>query len=318
MEHYLGVPVRKGLIVSPLRKDTRPTCAFYRSKQNRLIFKDFSGDFIGDCFEVVMRINSCGFAKALSIIANDFGLIKRPDLKKNKPKLEYTGSKLQETEESVIQVEIRPFQEYELNWWASFGISEETLKKFKVFSCKNVFLNGHLFHIEKDRQLVFGYFGGISASGLEYWRIYFPSQRRMKFIGNWRSSKLQGAHMLPKEGGDTLVVTKSQKDVMLLYELGIPAIAPCSENLFLTDSQYEKCKKKFKRIVVVYDNDRPGKANLAKIRRKFKDVIVTFIPNSTGCKDLSDFRKRYGHKKTVELINKAKEYYGEETENRSI
>lgn len=64
--------------------------------------------------------------------------------------------------------------------------------------------------------------------------------------------------MLPKEGGDYIVITKSLKDVMCLYEFGIPAIAPCSENLFLTESQYEKIKKKFKRILVLYDNDRPG------------------------------------------------------------
>lgn len=116
MEHYLGIPVKKGLFKSPLRTDRRNTCAFYRSKKGRLIFKDFSGAFIGDAFEVVMYIYSCGFTKALSIIANDFGLIKRPDLKKNKAKLEYTGSTFKETEDAIIQVEIRPFQEYELNW----------------------------------------------------------------------------------------------------------------------------------------------------------------------------------------------------------
>ena len=64
--------------------------------------------------------------------------------------------------------------------------------------------------------------------------------------------------MLPKEGGDYLVITKSLKDVMCLYEFGIPAIAPCSENLFLTENQYEKIKRKFKRIYVLYDNDKPG------------------------------------------------------------
>ena len=50
---------------------------------------------------------------------------------------------------------------------------------------------------------------------------------------------LQGAHQLPAEG-ELLVVTKSMKDVMCLYSLGITAIAPNSENLFLTESQFEK------------------------------------------------------------------------------
>lgn len=44
MEHYLGIPVKKGLFRSPLRKDDNPTCAFYRDKVGRLIFKDFRGE----------------------------------------------------------------------------------------------------------------------------------------------------------------------------------------------------------------------------------------------------------------------------------
>ena len=33
---------------------------------------------------------------------------------------------------------------------------------------------------------------------------------------------------------------------MLLYEFGIPAVAPNSENQFVTESQLEKIKSKFK------------------------------------------------------------------------
>ena len=92
----------------------------------------------------------CSFAQALRIVANDFGIIHDQNLKVNKPKLKYTGSKLEEQKTSSIRVEIRDFQPYELEWWNSFGISEDTLKKFKVFSCKNVFLNGNLFHLESN------------------------------------------------------------------------------------------------------------------------------------------------------------------------
>ena len=56
--------------------------------------------------------------------------------------------------------------------------------------------------------------------------------------------------MLPKSGGDYVVITKSLKDVMLLYEFNIPAIAPNSETLFISDKQLEKLKSKFKNIIV--------------------------------------------------------------------
>ena len=166
MEHYLGIPCKKGLFKSPLRKDNNPTASFYRNSNGILIFKDFGGDFCGDAFAVVMKKFDCSFYVALQIIANDFGIIQRQDLKKNKPKLEYTNSKLETSKSAIIQVEIRPFQSYELNWWKKFGISESTLQKFKVYSCKNIFLNGNLFHVEYPKQLIFGYYGGIK-DGIE-------------------------------------------------------------------------------------------------------------------------------------------------------
>ena len=63
--------------------------------------------------------------------------------------------------------------------------------------------------------------------------------------------------MLSKSGGDYLVITKSLKDCMCLYEYGIPAIAPNSENLFITDKQYQKLKQKYRKIFLFYDNDLP-------------------------------------------------------------
>lgn len=56
----------------------------------------------------------CSFPKALQIIGNDFGLIQNKNLIKNEPELVYTGTKFEEQKSAIIQVEIRPFQEYEL------------------------------------------------------------------------------------------------------------------------------------------------------------------------------------------------------------
>lgn len=94
----------------------------------------------------------------------------------NKAKMSYDGSTFEDTGSAVIQVEIRNWQQYELDWWAKYGITESTLKKFKVFSCKNVFLNGNLFYLEQPNQLVFGYYGGIKQD-IEQWRIYFPGDK---------------------------------------------------------------------------------------------------------------------------------------------
>ena len=68
MEHYAGAPCKKGLFVSKLRRDVRPTCAYYRSnKSGRLIYKDFGDNFAGDFVSVVMYKFNCSYYKALQI-----------------------------------------------------------------------------------------------------------------------------------------------------------------------------------------------------------------------------------------------------------
>lgn len=61
---------------------------------------------------------------------------------------------------------------------------------------------------------------------------------------------IQGANQLNPKGGDLLIIQKSLKDVMCLYNFGIQSIAPCSENLFIKDSLLEKLKNKYQRILV--------------------------------------------------------------------
>lgn len=305
---YYGVPMQKGLFKAKHRVDHHATVGYYRNSKGRIIVKDFGSDYCGDWIFVVMNKFCCSYERALMIAANDFGIQKFDDL----PKTPIKESKivLDEKKEAIIQVEIRPFQQYELDWWAKFGITEKTLKKFKVFSCKNVFLNGNLFHIESKNQLVFGYFGGIK-NGVEQWKIYKPLNRTYKWVSNKDKTTLQGASNLPRKGGDLVCVTKSLKDVMVLYELGIPAIAPNSENLFLSDEQLNKLKSKFSKIYVVYDNDYAGIAGMRRIAKQHPELKYLFIPRKYGAKDISDFYKKYGKEKTVSLIEETKKWLTE-------
>lgn len=309
MEHYLGIPIQKGLFRSPLRRDDKPTCSFYRDRRGRLIMKDFSGAFSGDAFAVVMEKFQCSYYMALQIIANDFGIIRRKDLTKHRPKIEYSGIKFEEKESAKIQIQTREFNEKELNWWLSYGITKQTLEKFRVYPVDKAWLNNHLFYQNIDNKLVFGYYGGIK-DGNELWRLYFSQRKSYKFISNWKSNQIQGIHMIPKEGGEYIVVTKSLKDCMCLYEFGIPAIAPCSENLFLTNEQYAGLCKLYKRVYLLYDNDLPGIHAMNKFHKEHPNLICLKL-NRNDAKDISDYRKAFGYKKTLDLINFTKQYYGE-------
>ncbi len=309
MEHYLGVPIQKGLFRSPLRNDRNPTASFYRDRRGRLIMKDFSGAFSGDCFSVVMEKFQCSYYMALQIVANDFGIIRRKDLKKNYPKIEYSGIKFEEKESAKIQIQTRDFNKKELDWWLSYGITKQTLEKFRVYPVDKAWLNDQLFYQNVDNKLVFGYYGGIK-DGNELWRLYFVGRKTYKFISNWKGNQIQGIHMLNKTGGDYIVITKALKDCMTLYEYGIPAIAPCSENQFVTKDQYEWLKSHFKHIYLLFDNDLPGVHAMNKFHKEFPDLICLKL-NREDAKDISDYRKTFGYKKTLDLINVTKKYYGE-------
>lgn len=305
ISNYYGVPIKKGLFCAKHRTDSHPTCCYYK-RNGRIYIKDFGSDYHGDWIYVVKQKFNCNYYDALAIAANDFDIQKIPHLNKNKVKI--SNESLSENQQSIIRVEIRDFQQYELDWWNKFGISLQTLKKFRVFSCKNIWINDHIIHLETNNQLVFGYYGGIK-DGIEQWKLYWPNNKKYKWLSNRDSSQLQGARMLPKSGGDYVVITKSLKDVMVLYEFNIPAIAPNSETLFISDKQLEKLKSKFKNIIVFYDNDCAGISGMNKIKKNHKDLKYVFIPRKYEAKDISDFYKKYGKEKTQKLINSAIEYY---------
>ena len=304
--HYLGInSISKKLVRNTTRNDKNPTCGFYRNGNGTLILHDFATREYFNCFSYVMKIYNCNYYEALDIIASDFGLINHNN--KPAPTIRHVPTfKNEENKITYIQIEMGKFEEQDLKWWGSFGITEKTLNKYRVFSCKSVFLNGNLVSQRAQHNLIYGYYFG-KKDGIEQWRIYFPKRKEMRFMGNVPTKTIQGYKQLPK-GGKLLVITKSMKDVMLLYELGIPAIAPNSETQFVSDKMLEELHTRFKHIVLLYDNDLTGVTFTNKIRKAHPDLIPFLIPRKTLCKDLSDFYKIYGKLETKKLIKSGINY----------
>ena len=297
MSFYLGVPVKKGLFRSSLRQDNHNTCSFFRGKSGTLYFKDFATGQCLDFVNVYMTRFGCNYYEALKGIARDFGYIKGGSpTKAIKIQPKFEGDK-----QTFIQVEVKNFSEQELKWWNSYGITENILKKFCVYSCKTVFLNGNICAQSSQSCPIYGYYFG-KRENIELWKIYFPSRKEYRFINNLSTKVVQGYKQLPKNG-KLLVITKSQKDLMCLYSFGIPAIAASSETTFIPDKMYEELKERFTHIVLLYDNDLTGIRFTNKIRKQYK-LNAVIIPRKYEAKDISDFYRKYGREKTKELIKK--------------
>lgn len=296
MQFYLGIPVTKKLYRNPLRNDKYPTASFWRTKEGTLLFHDFAYNKFYSFIDVVREKYKVGYNEALRIIARDLGLISA-----NAKRIVQVEEFKCDTKTS-IQVEIRPFLEKELNWWNKYGITESTLKKFNVFSANTVFINNYIY--SRNTDYTFGYYFG-KRDNIELWKIYFPTRRSNRFIMNCDKTLLQGYSQLPSNG-DILVITKSLKDVMLFYELGISSIAPNSETMFLTSKVYLELNKRFNDIYILFDNDYQGITSMNKFRKQFKaegiDLKCAWIPRKYGAKDISDLYLKVGKERLIELI----------------
>lgn len=306
MARYTGIAPRKKLVNSPFRKDRHPSCSFMRTSSGRILLYDFSRpEYTCDFVKAAMMRYNCTYGEALKYIAQDYGIL---PVAGDRPKvIEVPAvdlSRLDFKKDTFIQITQGEWLPKHLDYWGKYGITLDILKRYRVYRPSCVFLNGNVIYRGDDNVFAYFYRNGTTEEGLpiEYWRIYFPGRKKMKFISTWNKSMIQGYRQLPKTG-DTLVVTKSMKDVMCMASVGITAIAPNSENMFLPDEMVDELRGRFKQIIIIYDNDRAGLYNMAKIRRKYPEFAYVWIDKSEyGCKDFSDLYEKYGREKTIELI----------------
>jgi hypothetical protein len=277
-ERY-GIPVTSGMFRSPLRKDLHPTCRFYRSRNGRLVLKDFAGHFHGDCIDLVMQIKGCAYGDALNDIAVTFGI------KRGEPRHPAASSIIIGPRATCeLRVRSTPWDAQHLEWWEDYGITIDILDRYKVVPVERVWLNGYLYynrdHVKKP-EVVYAYkFGGMD------YKIYFPIRETKRFLHN-NPDILQGYAQLPEEG-DFVIITKALKDVMCLAMFGISAIAPMAETSVVSDSVLEDLLDRFGRVYALYDRDRTGKCALLNLRRR--GVIPLMMPKGTT-KDFSDMCK---------------------------
>lgn len=307
---YMGTKIVIGeLYKSPLRNDRRPTCGFRYSKNGSgiLYMRDFSGHFWGSCFDMVMKMYGLSYGEALEKIAMDFRLQERESVSYSKV-LDVSTT---ERKHTSIRIRIRPFQEFDLKYWAQFGISDKVLGLYNVYACECVFVNGRkVYDFEYHKELAFAY---RMAKG-EY-KIYFPERREDRFLCN--TLILQGYAQLP-ETGNLLVITKSMKDVMLFREFNIYAVSGTSESTPISDEVIEDLKRRFKMVVSLYDFDYTGVTGANKLKRDHGIPYLFFTNGRFGTrnymqKDLTDFYKMFGRMELLDLIHKSyahiKNYY---------
>lgn len=278
---YIG-NFKVGMIYnSPFRKDKNPSFGCYYSRTTKqLMFKDHG---TGDCGNVVKFVSLLtgltNYSDILNNIVNKLKITNDMQLGSSK---QYIPSK-----ETVIGVIRQNFTDIDINYWAQFHISLNTLKKFNVDSIKYYLNNGIVKGIYKDNNPMYAY------KVYNHFKIYRPlADKYTKWRSNLNINDVQGFKQLPKTG-DTLIITKSLKDVMCLYEMGINAVSPNSESSWLPDKALESILKRFKTVLICFDRDVAGMKNMRKLSLK-TGLNCIIIPKKFSAKDISDAIKVNG------------------------
>lgn len=304
-EKYLGIPVQfDRLICSPLRKDKSPTCGFRYSTSGALYLKDFSGHFWGNCFDMVMYLYNCSYNEALLIVAKDFDLDDATRMVNRELYVGYDMFKVPIKHYKKISIKVRAFSEDDMAYWKSFGIGKRVLRMYGVYPCENVFINDSVIYHYSKNDPAYAY-----RFGENEYKIYYPSRSKSQGRFNTNTTAIQGYDQLPDEGS-LLVITKSMKDVMLLRQWNISAIAPQSEAADLPPELIKEMKSRFEKVVLLYDFDYAGVKFTNKARRRYNLPFI-FLTNGKygtedfGAKDVSDYYQACGAPEFRALIQKA-------------
>jgi len=286
---YLGFkPTIGEVYISPFRKDSNPSFGLYMSrKSGNIMFKDLGTGESGDCFKFASLIENVSTKQIIKNIYKQYV--------SNKVTRKPITVPIKEYKDLDIVVDDIPYTAEGLAFWADFGITENTLKLYNVKQIKKFWVNAIEYWTATKTSPMFAYFVYSKT------KIYRPYYKKQKFYTNCTSIDIQGWEQLDYSR-DTVYITKSTKDVMLLHELGYSAIAPNGEGHDIPDKVLSILRDKFKRIVILYDRDLPGLKASRKLWRLNKDLDFLFMPRKTE-KDLSDYYRKYGKIKTLKLLS---------------
>ena len=272
---YIG-EFKVGMIYnSPFRKDKNPSFGiFYSKRTHQLLFKDHG---TGECGNIIKFVQLYTGKTEYKDILKD--IVSRLNITNN-TKLDHSKEYKQPTE-TIIGVVRQDFTETDKQYWSQFNIDLETLKKYDVNSIKYYLCNGVVKGIYKPENPMYAY------KVYNNFKIYRPlADKYHKWRNNLTEYDIQGYKQLP-EKGDILIITKSLKDVMCLYKMNIPAISPASESTFIPLPALEELRKRFKRIIILFDRDSAGFKNTRKFTKLY-NLSFLFINKKFKAKDVSD------------------------------
>lgn len=277
--YYVGQFKIGKLFNSPLRSDDKnPSFAIFKGMNGGLFFKDHGSGEGGNAIKFVKLYKNINTKDELE---RELLRIVRK-MNPNSGNAIRTYSYSVDSGPTDIGIVRQPFTDVDKRYWKQFHISIDTLRKFQVFSIKYFLCNRVVRGTYKETSPMYAY------KVDDKFKIYRPlASKYTKWRTNLTNRNVQGLSELPVEGGNLLIITKSLKDVMCLYEMGFNAIAASSETTFIPDDILDSLRHKWKNVIMLYDRDKTGMLESRKYSKQYK-LDALFVHKRFKAKDVSD------------------------------
>lgn len=298
-----SIPCR---IQSPFRVDNNPSFSIYLDNDNHIKFKDFGdSDCRGSLLDLLCKKWNCSFYQVFDKILEVMQKQSGSDVT-IKPKQVRLMTRKESSELTKIQVAVRPWKDYDLKYWKSYGIEKQWLKYAEIYPISHKIITKKDSETGKTRKYIFpadkyAYCFIERKEGNLSIKIYQPyNTNGFKWCSKMDSSVVGLWTKIP-EYGDRVVLCSSMKDALCLAcQCHIPTLCLQGEGYNMSDTAINELKRRYKKVFICYDTDVAGlldSENLA-IKTGFKNII----PNLGECKDLSDYYKSLENKEDFKQL----------------
>lgn len=265
-----------------------------------LMFKDFGDPNLHKALTMIEYVShkyNIDSQAAVNKIAQDFGLVDGSSELSSISKRKKIKRELIETPSSlIINIKKRKYTDYDRDYWGQFYIPIEMLQRNHIHSISHVWYNRG-FPIEFTEQYCAYSYDYYWHEGIFRRKIYSPNDANNKWYSNTDYSIVQNQPNIPKSG-DLLFIQSSYKDCMSMELLGFWAVAPNKEGSWFTDIYWNKLKERYKKIIIMWDNDHFKEQNSGLLMaQKFSEMYglpYIMTPSVDKITDISEFNRAYG------------------------
>lgn len=289
-------------IQSPFRVDNNPSFSIYVNNQHHVCFKDHGDSNVrGGLLDLLCKYWDCTFTQVFDKIVEVMEKgIEQSDSVTLKPKQIKVLTRKEASELQKIQVTVRPWRQYDIDYWKSYGVELQWLKFAEVYPISYKIITKRDNETGKSQRYIFpadkyAYCFVERKEGQLSLKVYQPMNTKgYKWCSKMDSSVISLWTKVPEEG-DRIVICSSLKDALCLScQLHIPAIAPQGEGYNISDTAVNELKRRYKKVFICFDTDEPGKKDAKALSEKTGFPYI--VPDLGACKDFSDYYKSLKNK----------------------